>query len=204
MRTIIKTSLAFFFIVAITTSCTKESMETAATQQSANQSASQTANDAALVTHSIGEKFGGGIIFYLDATKQHGMVVTASDLSVSGNTQIQWYNGTFKLIGTTSTDIGRGLQNTNNIVNAQGNGTYAAKLCKDLVLNGFSDWYLPSKAELNQLFKHKGKVPGLSATNYWSSTEHSKRTAWDQEFGGGFQFTDEKSFTLRVRAVRSF
>ena len=68
----------------------------------------------------------------------------------------------------------------------------------------FTDWFLPSKAELNQLYLHKNKVPGLAATNYWSSTEFDKNTANDQEFGGGFKFNDDKSFTIHVRAVRAF
>ena len=202
MKTIIKTSFAFLFFAAIA-SCTKENMKTPATQQSTNQS-SQAASDALLTVHHIGDSFGGGIIFWLDTSKQHGLIVTKSDLSASGNFQIRWYNGTYKVTGATGTAIGTGLKNTNKIVTAQGSGTYAARLCANLVLNGFSDWYLPSKAELNALYNHRAKVPGLGATNYWSSTESNINNAWDEEFGGGFKFADDKSFTLRVRAIRSF
>ena len=70
----------------------------------------------------------------------------------------------------------------------QGSGSYAAKLCKAYKSGGFTDWYLPSKAELNQLYLHKNKVGGLEATNYWSSTESDQNNAYDQEFGGGFRF----------------
>lgn len=51
---------------------------------------------------------------------------------------------------------------------------------------------------------HRSKVGGLDATNYWSSTEADMNNAYDQEFGGGFKFADDKSFTIHVRAVRSF
>ena len=202
MKKITKISIAILFFAAIA-SCTKDNMRTASTQQSTNQSA-QNATDGVQAVHRIGDSFGGGIIFYLDSTKQHGFIVTPSDLDANGEFQIRWYNGTYKSTGATATTLGTGAQNTAKIVKAQGSGTYAAQLCSDLVLNGFSDWYLPSKAELNKLYLHKGKVPGLGATNYWSSSEYGKMRSWDQEFGGGFQFKDDKSFTLRVRAIRSF
>ena len=203
MKTFIKASLAFLFFAAITTSCSKESMNTAATKQSTNQSASQ-ADDGVQTLHHVGEMFGGGIIFYLDSTKLHGLIAAPSDMTVNGSTQIPWYNGSYVVTGAKGAAIGAGLKNTNKIVNVQGSGTYAAKLCADLVLNGFSDWFLPSKKELNALYNHRAKVPGLNATNYWSSTESDANNAWDQVFDGGFKFADDKRFTIRVRAVRSF
>src|SRR4051794_9188476 len=99
MKTIIKTSLTFLFFAAIA-SCTKENMKPAAIEQSANQSASQTATDGILAIHQIGEKYGGGYIFYLDSTKQHGFVAAPSDLTVNGNTQIKWYSGSYVFCGT--------------------------------------------------------------------------------------------------------
>ncbi|WP_170971163.1 Lcl C-terminal domain-containing protein [Ilyomonas limi] len=197
MKAIIKTSLSFFLLLAVT-SCTKERINSTATQ-SLNQTA--TAADASIqATLRIGDMHAGGIIFYLDSTKKHGLVAATKDQS-SG---IKWYNNTYIVTGAKGTIIGTGASNTTKIVNKQGSGKYAAKLCADLVLNGFSDWYLPSKQELNQLYKHRSKVPGLAATNYWSSTESDTNNAWDQEFGGGFKFADDKSFTIHVRAVRSF
>jgi len=200
MKTILTTSLAFLLFAAVTTSCTKESMKNPATP-SLNEATSQAAStDAQLATLRIGDMHAGGIIFYLDSTKKHGLVAATKDQS----TGIKWYNNVYVATGAKGTAIGTGASNTTKIVNKQGSGKYAAKLCADLVLNGFSDWYLPSKQELNQLYKHKAKVTGLAATNYWSSSESDANNAWDQEFGGGFKFADDKSFTIHVRAVRSF
>ena len=202
MEKIIKTSLAFFFLMASITSCTKESMKSSTSAQSEMQLTSLTAsvNDGQ-ATHHIGEMFGGGIIFYIDGTGKHGLIAATKDQSNG----IKWYKNNYIVTGATGTAIGTGLSNTNTIISKQGNsGNYAAKLCADLVSGGFNDWYLPSKQELNQLYNHKSKVPGLSATNYWSSTESDINNAFDQEFGGGFQFADDKSFTIHVRAVRSF
>lgn len=199
MKNVIKKTLVFFLFVSVV-SCTKERLNTATTQ-STSQAAAQTADDAAKAARHIGEAFGGGIIFYLDSTGKHGLIAAKKDQS----TGIKWYNKKYIVTGATASAIGTGKSNTNKIINKQGNtGKYAAKLCADLVLNGFSDWYLPSKQELNQLYKQRSKVPGLAATNYWSSTEANANNAYDQEFGGGFKFADDKSFTIHVRAIRSF
>ena len=201
MKTIIKNGLAVLSItIALFASCTKKEINTYA-DPSQDATARQSPDAVAAATHHLGEMFGGGIIFYLDSTKNHGLIAATKDQSNG----MKWYNGSYLVTGATGVNIGTGASNTTKIINKQGNtGKYAAKLCADLVSGGFSDWYLPSKKELNQLYKQRSKVPGLSATNYWSSTESDANNAFDQEFGGGFQFADDKSFTIHVRAVRSF
>jgi hypothetical protein len=62
--------------------------------------------------------------------------------------------------------LGTGNANTNTVVSNQGAGNYAAKLCSDLVLGSYSDWYLPSKDELNKLFLNKTAIGGF-ANNYY-------------------------------------
>lgn len=201
MKTIIKTSFAFLLFIAIA-SCTKESMK-GSTTQSSSQPTTQTTNDAvqAATVHHIGDAFGGGIIFYIDTTGKHGLIAAKKDQG----TGIRWYNKGYVLIGNTLSSIGTGASNTTKIINKQGNtGTYAAKLCADLVLNGFSDWYLPSRKEIGQLYKNRNVVPGLQPTNYWSSTEVDLNNSYSEIFSGGFQEVDDKSFTIHVRAIRSF
>ncbi|MGN6617813.1 MAG: DUF1566 domain-containing protein [Ilyomonas sp.] len=195
MKKIIKISFAIFLFAAIA-SCTKETIKTTALENQI----STTADDAAKVTLHIGDMHAGGVIFYLDSTKKHGLIAAPKDQSAG----IKWYNNKYVVTNATGAAIGTGKSNTNKIVNKQGSGKYAAKLCADLVLNGHGDWYLPSKQELNQLYKQRSKVPGLQGTNYWSSTESNKQNAWDQVMAGGYKFADNKSFTLRVRAIRSF
>jgi hypothetical protein len=81
----------------------------------------------------IGQTYGGGKIFYIDGTGQHGLIVSPSDLS-SG---ITWYNSSVGGIITNATGlaIGTGDANTTNIIAAQGNSSYAASLCR-LFFNG--------------------------------------------------------------------
>jgi hypothetical protein len=86
----------------------------------------------------------------------------------------------------------------------QGAGSYAAKLCSDLSLNGRTDWYLPSKDELNKLYLNKVLVGGFTNNYYWSSTENVFSFAWEQDFLDGSQAYSYKLVANYVRAVRAF
>ncbi|MDD6581045.1 MAG: DUF1566 domain-containing protein, partial [Bacteroidales bacterium] len=65
-----------------------------------------------------------------------------------------------------------------------------------------SGWYLPSKAELNQLYVNKTELGGFSDDFYWSSTELNSGGAWIQSFHTGNQYNYGKSYAFRVRCVR--
>jgi len=154
-----------------------------------------------LKNYAIGQSYGGGIIFYVDGTGQHGLIATPSDQS-SGTT---WWNGMWLTTNATGSAVGTGQSNTTNIVNAQGAGTYAASICDSLVLNGYTDWYLPSKDEAHLLFLQKNAVGGfLDSAIYWTSTEYDVQNTWYESFTGGTQTTYGKQYTCRVRAIRAF
>ena len=149
----------------------------------------------------VGTYYQGGIIAYLDNTNQHGFIAAPDDQS----TGIQWYNGNYNDTGATGTTIGTGKSNTAIIVQMQGLAVYAAKLCDDLVLNGYSDWFLPSKDELNMLYQNRNLIGGFTNGYYWSSSEYEYGYAWCQNFLNGSQDNyGLKSNTYRVRAVRAF
>jgi hypothetical protein len=156
----------------------------------------------------IGKDYQGGKIAYIlqsgdpgyDANVAHGLIAAPSDQSAG----IMWYNESYTTTGATETALGTGNTNTNTIVTNQGSGSYAAQLCADLVLEGYSDWYLPSKDELNKLYLNKVAVGGFASAVYWSSTEYNNNFAWVQYFGSGYQDYFSKYNAGRVRAVRSF
>ena len=152
----------------------------------------------------LGQSYQGGKIAYIDSTGKHGLIAAPSDQSDG----IQWDNDTFpnaRVTGATGTAIGNGQANTTAIVKAQGPGSYAAKLCDDLVLGGYSDWYLPSKDELNQLYLNETIVGGFAYDGYWSSSEFFNLTAWGQYFSSTLlQGSDLKSDSQAVRCVRAF
>ena len=158
----------------------------------------------------IGQYFQGGIVAYIlvsgdpgyDANTQHGLIAATSDQS----TGIQWYNGSYTTTGAIGTAIGTGLSNTNAIITSQGASTaYAAGLARAYKGGGYTDWYLPSKDELNKLYAMKLLGFGGFANDvYRSSTELDSNNAWDQDFGSGNQYGNGKSSDYSVRAVRAF
>ncbi|MDD2722984.1 MAG: DUF1566 domain-containing protein [Methylovulum sp.] len=183
------------------------------TAVASNLSAAELLNLSALVrfenqTIMIGKTYQGGLIFYVDASGEHGLVAAPKDQS----TGIQWYNGSYFDTGATATAVGTGAANTSKIIKAQGAGSYAAKLAANLVLGGYDDWFLPSKDELNLMYKNIGpgaaapltNVGGFASDTYWSSSEFGSSTAWNQNFGSGVQHSYLKSSAFYVRAVRAF
>jgi hypothetical protein len=103
----------------------------------------------------------------------------------------------------------------------------ANKSCDDLIINGYGDWYLPNKEELNEIYIKLGQYgigdfnPTLIGKNgeslgaglypaglYWSSTINmvpriGLRVAV-QSFEKGYLDNRGKESKQRVRAVRTF
>lgn len=64
-------------------------------------------------------------------------------------------------------------------------------------------WRLPTKEELNEMYKKRDVVGGFANSGYWSSTGSDNGSAWLQYFYGGGQYGDYKSNYFFVRAVRA-
>lgn len=159
-------------------------------------------------THSIGESYGGGIVFYIYDNGQHGLIAATTDQS----TGIRWYAGTFTYTLVYADGVGAGKANTAILIANQGygdGGTYAVRICNEysVTMGGvtYGDWYLPSKFELNLLYLQKAMVGGFSSGKYWSSTDGiGNGQAWAQFFSVGTQFWEPKNVPDYVRAIRAF
>ena len=173
--------------------------------------ASHTISASFVVTPSVGASYGGGKLAYIlvsgdpgySSTTVHGLIAATSDQS----TAALWYNGTYTVTGATGTAVGSGLSNTMAIIANQGAGSYAAQLCHAYTGGGYTDWYLPSKDELNKLYINQTAIGGFASGSYcyyWSSSEDSYGSAVGQLFFNGYQAYLSKSSPTYVRAVRAF
>ena len=118
--------------------------------------------------HMVGEKWGGGIIFFLDPGGMHGLIAAESDLPE-------------KYIWSVAKDE-----------------------CRKISSNGFKDWYLPNKEELNLLYLKREIVGGFTRDYYLSASEENDELIWVQSFASGYQFFNLRTYKMHARAIRRF
>ncbi len=160
---------------------------------------------------------GGGIVFYVSPTKinvRPGISLGGHCLEAAPKTwnntasdpAIQWGCGYTSIVGTGS-GIGTGASNTKKIMIGCTAPGIAARRAGNLVFGGKSDWFLPSKAELN-LMRTNLYIAGLGdfgIIGYWSSSQHSKYYAWGVQFDAyGNQNVVAKGYNPLVRPIRAF
>ena len=161
---------------------------------------------------------GGIIVYYLQvgdpgyvSPDANGLIVYPASLGTAG------WGCANSYLGVTNTAIGTGSANTAAIVAGCTQVGIAARICSDLSAGGYSDWYLPSKDELNKVYLQRTATELAFLNNYagyWSSTEGQVNidgticyTALGQLFGEPAAHTYVSAFKdipYEVIAMRAF
>jgi len=159
-------------------------------------------------TYRIGDKGpAGGWVFYDKGSSDGGwryLEAAPVDQSLEGG--IEWGCYDKSVPGAKGKAIGTGKSNTQSIIKSCGEEQTAAKLCTAYRGGGKSDWFLPSKDELDLMFKNlqAEDIGGLTVMFYWSSSEFDSSLSWMQGFASGDEDYMDKHCKLYVRAVRAF
>ena len=185
--------------------------------------ATQSVTPSALTVGNTGP--GGGKIFYVATSTGFNCGPTLNEkcyyleaASTTATTNpwtdvlLTWSTGGNQSISVptaTGTAIGTGYKNSLAIVAQTGNlaASSAAVTARDYGgPNALTDWFLPSKDELIQLYHQRTVVGGLVVTSgYWSSTEYSAGNGVYFTFPSGFWWYSPKASTnIYVRPVRAF
>jgi len=168
-------------------------------------------------TYSIGARGpAGGIVFYVDSNGINGLEASLEDQSAGAIWcfPVQAILG-LKIVISDATipglndDNSSGAYNTPVIASACGPNS-AAGIAASYKFNGYTDWFLPNKQELNLLYQQRNLVGGFAAGQYyWSSSQSQLFVvtgfAWYTIFDdGGTNFVNFQDSRYRVRAIRAF
>lgn len=181
-------------------------------------------------TPTLGETFGGGKIFHILTPDETGYEVGKIKVLIvapaDANTGVRWSfqslntGGSYfyENEGNTLEAIGEGASNTTKLLaflstntNPAATDVYAIKIAAEYTAGGFSDWYLPSKAELrllSDLNKAGGALEGflgaVQTAGYWSSTENEAliNTFYEELDSDGGNGSDDRSSLKAVRCIR--
>jgi len=179
-------------------------------------------HDNAVVDPFIGGTYQGGLVFYLDGNGG-GLIAGPTEIGVPlyDSGMAQW--GCMGISISTGTAIGTGASNTANILygcpgntccpNQGGNFTItAAEVCDDYTGGGYTDWFLPSKDELNKMYLNIGQGNALGLGNvgnfldfyYFSSSEATNDLFWAQFYTTNAQYQVDKRANYWIRPIRAF
>lgn len=146
------------------------------------------------VSLQLGQYYQGGIIAFLDGSGQHGLIVSQSE-----------YTGLWGCVGNLAWSQSDGYSNTSQATSLCNSPHLAVTISWNLILNGYSDWFLPAKDQLLIVYQNVLSQGVLPMTGiYWSSSSYSTNWAWSLNTGGVFLTPHKEGYYLYFRPVRNF
>ena len=178
------------------------------------------------VTYALGDIGpGGGLVFLISGGLTYEMA--PKTWGANETTGIAWCSDTTNSVSTNDA-IGTGSANTTAMLTTAGSFVACTSSAPNAVDayagGGLTDWFLPSKDELNAMcnYSRNPTTPptgactgaqdgtfstgtyGFASAFYWSSSQLNASSAWLQHFDDGNLLNANKNSTLRVRQVRAF
>ena len=170
------------------------------------------------IKHYVGELFGGGVVFSVDESKQHGLICSMSDIRDPVSSRLDLKQDPIPIKNDPDT---KALMSKDYAVK---NRDRAVDLCDSYSNSNygtgiFSNWHLPTIDELKTLYNVKNEITkalekfGNSATDplikvYWSSSKmHSEIMDSYYQFNfedGAIIISPNLKGKTYVRAVRTF
>jgi len=153
----------------------------------------------------LGMEAEGGIVFYIDETGQHGLVAANEDIG-----PFAWGCQEMSISNADAQEIGTGLQNSLDILAQCSETPIASSEALDFENEDYSDWYLPSFDEVQEMYYKIGQGSSIgnkgnfSNSWYWTSSQANTEIAWGFSFNNGTTFNFYKSSAFMIRPVRSF
>lgn len=125
---------------------------------------------------SVGLPYGGG--YYAGKIVTGGVtyaLIVAPKAQGGENSSLAWKTSQSTTTGTTS--INDGLVNTNAMIAAGASAHPAANFCNNLSINGYNDWYLPAKDELEILYRYLKPTTDANNTSSGANTSSVPTTS---------------------------
>lgn len=160
----------------------------------------QFSSDEVYVVGDVGP--GDGIVFITPGTSGNSTGLYFEASPYIDEVKAKWCGRPRETLDALGTSIGTGVSNTALISSMYVSG--AVKMASEYSNNGFSDWFLPSKDELYEMYVNREYIEGFSSGGYWSSSEFAVGFAWLHLFYNGDQDYNDVFFSYSVRPVRAF